>query len=99
MSVSKLKNLILLVLTICALSLLAIAIPNRLSQTHEQRRMLSALKTLYDGYDLSIEISDLPDSATLYSVELSDTGIQTAAQLNMIGSKAFCSIGTFSGTV
>ena len=34
MSVSKLKNLILLVLTICALSLLAIAIPNRLSQTH-----------------------------------------------------------------
>ena len=54
MSVSKLKNLILLVLTICALSLLAIAIPNRLSQTHEQRRMLSALKTLYDGYDLSI---------------------------------------------
>lgn len=87
MSVSKLKNLILLVLTICALSLLAIAIPNRLSQTHEQRRMLSALKTLYDGYDLSIEISDLPDSATLYSVELSDAGIQTAAQA-LLGAKA-----------
>ena len=87
MSVSRLKNMILLVLTICALSLLAIAIPNRLSQPHEQRRMLAELKTLYDSYGLSVALDELPASATLYSVELSDTGIQTAAQA-LLGAKA-----------
>ena len=87
MSVSRLKNMILLVLTVCALGLLAIAVPNRLSQTHEQRRMLLELKTLYDGYGLSVALDELPASATLYSVELSDTGIQTAAQA-LLGAKA-----------
>ena len=40
MSASRMKNLIILVLTLCALGLLCIAVPNRLSQTHEQRQML-----------------------------------------------------------
>ena len=35
MSVSRMKNLIILVLSICAACLLAVAVPNRLSQTHE----------------------------------------------------------------
>ena len=48
MSVSRMKNLIILVLSICAACLLAVAVPNRLSQTHEQRRMLAELKTLYE---------------------------------------------------
>ena len=43
MSVSRMKNLIILVLSICAACLLAVAIPNRLSQTHEQLRMLAEL--------------------------------------------------------
>lgn len=50
MSVSRMKNLIILVLSICAACLLAVAVPNRLSQTHEQRRMLAELKTLYESY-------------------------------------------------
>ena len=68
MSVSRMKNLIILVLSICAACLLAVAVPNRLSQTHEQRRMLAELKTLY-------------------SVELSESGAQTAAQA-LLGQKA-----------
>ena len=52
MSVSRMKNLIILVLSICAACLLAVAVPNRLSQTHEQRRMLAELKTLYESYGL-----------------------------------------------
>ena len=53
MSVSRMKNLIILVLSICVACLLAVAVPNRLSQTHEQRRMLAELKTLY-----SVELSE-----------------------------------------
>ena len=56
MSVSRMKNLIILVLSICAVCLLAVAVPNRLSQTHEQRRMLAELKTLYESYGLRIEL-------------------------------------------
>jgi len=74
MSVSRMKNLIILVLSICAACLLAVAIPNRLSQTHEQRRMLAELKTLYESYGLRIELDELPRSPTLYSVELSESG-------------------------
>ena len=55
MSVSRMKNLIILVLSICAACLLAVAVPNRLSQTHEQRRMLAELKTLYESYGLRID--------------------------------------------
>ena len=61
MSVSRMKNLIILVLSICAACLLAVAVPNRLSQTHEQRRMLAELKTLYESYGLRIEL-DEPDT-------------------------------------
>ena len=74
MSASRMKNLILLVLTLCALGLLCIVVPNRLAQTHEQRQMLQELKTLYEGYDLSIDLDELPRSPTLYIVELSEDG-------------------------
>lgn len=87
MSVSRMKNLIILVLSICAVCLLAVAVPNRLSQTHEQRRMLAELKTLYESNGLRIELDELPRSPTLYSVELSESGAQTAAQA-LLGQKA-----------
>ena len=87
MSVSRMKNLIILVLSICAACLLAVAVPNRLSQTHEQRRMLAEVKTLYESYGLRSELDELPRSPTLYSVELSESGAQTAAQA-LLGQKA-----------
>ena len=86
MRASRMKNLILLVLTLCALGLLCIVVPNRLAQTHEQRQMLQELKTLYEGYDLSIDLDELPRSPTLYIVELSEDGAQTAAQA-LLGAK------------
>lgn len=86
MSASRMKNLILLVLTLCALGLLCIVVPNRLAQTHEQRQMLQELKTLYEGYDLSIDLDELPRSPTLYIVELSEDGAQTAVQA-LLGAK------------
>lgn len=87
MSTSRLKNIILLVLLVCALGLSAVAIPNRLSQTREQRQMLAELRTLYAGYALTLELDALPQEATLYSIELSDAGQQTAAQA-LLGSRA-----------
>ena len=80
MSASRMKNLILLILTLCALGLLCIVVPNRLAQTHEQRQMLQELKTLYESYGLSVLLDELPRSPVLYSVELSEDGAQTAAQ-------------------
>ena len=91
MSASRMKNLILLVLALCALGLLCIVVPNRLSQTHEQRQMLQALKTLYESYDLSIDLDELPRSPVLYSVELNEDGAQTTAQTAaqaLLGAKA-----------
>ena len=87
MSASRMKNLILLILTLCALGLLCIVVPNRLAQTHEQRQMLQELKTLYESYGLSVLLDELPRSPVLYSVELSEDGAQTAAQA-LLGSKA-----------
>ena len=86
MSTSRLKTMILLVLLVCALCLSAVAIPNRLAQTREQRQMLTELKTLYASYALTIELDELPQEATLYSVELSEAGQQTAAQA-LLGTK------------
>ena len=62
MSASRMKNLILLILTLCALGLLCIVVPNRLAQTHEQRQMLQELKTLYESYGLSVLLDELPRS-------------------------------------
>ena len=87
MSASRMKNLILLILTLCALGLLCIVVPNRLAQTHEQRQMLQELKTLYESYGLSVLLDELPRSPALYSVELSEDGAQTAAQA-LLGAKA-----------
>lgn len=87
MSASRMKNLILLILTLCALGLLCIVVPNRLAQTHEQRQMLQELKTLYESYGLSVLLDELPRSPVPYSVELSEDGAQTAAQA-LLGAKA-----------
>ena len=82
MSGSRIKNLILLVLTASALCLLLVVVPNRMAQIHEQRQMLEQLRTLYGGYGISLELDELPRSATLYSVEQ-----QTAVQA-LLGQKA-----------
>ncbi len=87
MSASRMKNLIILVLTLCALGLLCIVVPNRLAQTQEQRQMLQELKALYESYGLSIALDELPRSPVLYSVELNEDGAQTAAQA-LLGAKA-----------
>ncbi len=80
MSASRMKNLILLVLSVTAVCLLAVAVPNRLSQTQEQRRMMEQLKTIYESSALHLELEELPRSPTLYSVELSEDAGAVAAQ-------------------
>ena len=86
MSGSRIKNLILLVLTASALCLLLVVVPNRMAQIHEQRQMLEQLRTLYGGYGISLELDELPRSATLYSVELG--GEQQTAVQALLGQKA-----------
>lgn len=86
MSGSRIKNLILLVLTASALCLVLVVVPNRMAQIHEQRQMLEQLRTLYGGYGISLELDELPRSATLYSVELG--GEQQTAVQALLGQKA-----------
>ena len=86
MSGSRIKNLILLVLMASALCLLLVVVPNRMAQIHEQRQMLEQLRTLYGGYGISLELDELPRSATLYSVELG--GEQQTAVQALLGQKA-----------
>lgn len=86
MRVSRMKNLILLVLGVTTLCLLLVAIPNRLSQQRQQRQMLSSLKALYEREALTLELDELPRSPTLYSVELADDA--SAAAQALLGTKA-----------
>lgn len=87
MSTSRMKTLIVLVLLVCALCLSAVAIPNRLAPAREQRQLLAGLRELYGSYGLTVSLDTLPQGATLYSVECSGDGRQTAAQA-LLGAKA-----------
>lgn len=87
MSISRIKNLILLILAICALGLMMVVVPQRLTQDRQQRQVLAELKTLYASYDLSLDLAKLPGSARLYSVELSGADALAAAR-SLLGQDA-----------
>ncbi len=80
MSASRMKNLILLILALCALGLLAVVVPDRLTQNRQQRQMLAELKTLYASFDLTLDLPALPRSPQLYSVELPNPDALSAAR-------------------
>lgn len=81
MPYSKLKNLMLLILLLVNLLLLALVIPLRMERSEQRRQIDRRLEELFASYDLSLDSSILPDSQTLYPLELEpdDAAAQAAA--------------------
>lgn len=69
MSVSKIKNLILLILALAAAFLLVLVVPSRTRQSREARELHEKLSKQFEAYDVTLEGDSLPTSATLFSVE------------------------------
>lgn len=77
MPVSKLKNLILMILALAAAFLLALVVPMRLSQVRGEARLHEQLEQLFVSYDVQLRAEQLPTSRQLCVVESS--GMQAAA--------------------
>ena len=77
MPVSKLKNLILLILALAAAFLLLLVVPPRLAQRQERQEVYDRLQTLFAENEVTLAPDALPTSRGLYVLELSDT--QSAA--------------------
>lgn len=87
MSASKIKNLILLILLLGVLGLLPAVVPTQAARTGAERNVHEKLEALYSSYGLTLDASSLPDSQTLYAIELENPDASNAAQA-LLGSKA-----------
>lgn len=84
MPISKLKNLIILILGVCVLALLLQVVPVRLEQARSEQELYVRLEELYASYDVALEGADLPSSVKLYAIELTgreEGGLQAAQAL------------------
>ena len=87
MSASKIKNLILLILLLGVLGLLPAVVPTQAARTGAERNVHEKLEELYSSYGLMLNASSLPDSQTLYAIEIENPDASNAAQA-LLGSKA-----------
>ena len=84
MPVPKLKNLALLILLLANLLLAAVLIPNRMEQAREAEQMRRSLQDLCAGQQVAVDPAAIPDTVTLYALELSEdnrSGLQAATAL------------------
>lgn len=95
MPISKIKNLILLILSLSVLFLLILVVPQRAESARAEQALHEQLQTLFASYDISLDGDALPDSASLYALELAteETGMQTAATA-LLGQDAALEDGT-----
>lgn len=70
MPVSKLKNLILLILALSVACLLGVVVPERVAQARAEETLHAQLEELFAAYDIRLDGSILPRSASLYAIEL-----------------------------
>ena len=87
MSVSKIKNLILLILALAVIGLLPAVVPTQAARMGGEKTVHEKLEALYRSYGLTLDAASLPVSQTLYSIELEDPDASGAAQA-LLGSKA-----------
>ena len=87
MSVSKIKNLILLILALAIIGLLPAVVPTQAARVGSEKEVHEKLEALYESYGLSLDASSLPASQTLYSIELENPDAKPAAQA-LLGGKA-----------
>jgi len=79
LSVSKIKNLILLILALAAVFLLILVLPLKTAQAREEDALHDRLETLFARNNVQLAGDALPDSARLYTIEMTGT-TQNAAQ-------------------
>ena len=87
MSASRIKNLILLILLLAALCLLIAVVPTRAAQKRSDQARNEQLTQLLARYDISADAESLPESATLYTLELTQADAASAA-LALLGPDA-----------
>lgn len=81
MPISKLKNLVILILLLANAALLCLLIP-RFAQQHRQDRALrESLSQLCAEQNVLLDPDTVPDTVTLYALELADTEAAEAAAL------------------
>lgn len=86
MPVSKLKNIAIVILLTANLILLAFLIPNRLDQENRQVQLKESLSALYAAEDVALEPSAIPETRTLYGLQLSSsTSSQVRAATALLG--------------
>lgn len=82
MSASRIKNLILLILLLAALCLLIAVVPTRAAQKRSEQACMEQLTALLARYEITADAEALPESATLYTLELAQSdGAAAAAAL------------------
>ena len=84
MPLPKLKNLALLVLLFANLTLLAILLPGKAAQRQQAANLRQSLSDLCAKQEIALDPAVVPDTVTLYTLELSDTttaNLQAASAL------------------
>lgn len=79
MPVSKIKNLILLILGMSVVCLLILVVPARLHQAQSEQELHAQLEALYASYDIELDRDILPGSIRLYAIELGGQSADSAA--------------------
>ena len=86
MPASKLKNLAILILLLANLALLALLIPGRIAANEQRSSLSEALSTLCANQDVSLAPDAIPDTLTLYALELGeDPDADLAAATALLG--------------
>lgn len=70
MPVSRLKNLVILILLLANGALLVLVVPNQLARTREQEQLHAALGELCARENVTLAAGAVPDTVTLYPLEL-----------------------------
>ncbi len=82
MPVSRIKNIVILVLLLADLMLIALLIPGRLAQGAEAAELRHSLSELYEKEGIALSTEAIPETIPLYAVQL---GENSSAQLRAAG--------------
>lgn len=74
MPVSKLKNLVILILLLANAALLCLLVPRQLAQHRQQQDLNTSLTTLCAAQNVVLNADTIPDTIALYALELTDRG-------------------------
>ena len=70
--VSKLKNLVILILLLANLAMLGLLVPGQMEERREAESLRQSLSELYAAQDVVLDPAIIPDTVTLYALELGE---------------------------